>query len=114
MNEEEKVEKAFDDAEEDHREEGESIEDDLKQSDKDPEDKAIDNEIAEDHREEGESLEDLKNALKNALYENSMLKEQLTRTTKERDEANDAFLNSGKDYEKENKRDYASIVSDIR
>lgn len=113
MEENEEIKKDIDDVEEDHREEGESIDDDLKQEDKDPEDEAIDNEIAEDHREEGESLEDLKNALKNALYENSLLKEQLARTTKERDEAHNAFLRSGRDYE-EKERNYASIVSDIR
>lgn len=114
MDDKEKIEKALDDVEEDHREEGESIKDDLSQPDKDPEDRAIDNEIAEDHREEGESLEDLKNALKNALYENSMLKERLTRTERERDEANNAFLKSSRESEENKKRDYASIVSDIK
>ena len=104
----EAVDKAIDDLEEDHREEGEAIYDDLKSGDS-----ASKNDIAEDHREEGESIEDLKEALKQALYENSMLKQDITKVTAERDEAHKIFLSSGKD-PNPNKRTYNSIMEDIK
>lgn len=97
----EEIDKSLNDLEEDHREEGESIYDDLQNTD-DLEDKSIDNEIAEDHREEGESIEDLK-------YEIQGLKSEIERLTRERDEANSRFLRGSKEYEPY-KRDYESIV----
>ena len=97
--------KALNDVEEDHREEGESIA-------QEP-DTQTTNDIAEDHREEGESLEDLKEALKTALYDNSVLKAENERLTKERDDAHNAFLNSSKEVKK-NERSYNSILGDMK
>lgn len=95
--------KALNDVEEDHRE-GESIA-------QEP-DTQTTNDIAEDHRE-GESLEDLKEALKTALYDNSVLKAENERLTKERDDAHNAFLNSSKEVKK-NERSYNSILGDMK
>ena len=97
--------KALNDVEEDHREEGESIS-------KEP-DTQNTNDIAEDHREEGESIDDLREALKTALYDKSILQAELERVTKERDEAHNAFLNSSKEVNK-NERSYNSILGDIK
>lgn len=72
------------------------------------------NNETEEEREESESVDDIKNALKNALYENSMLKERLTRAEKERDEASNAFLRSSRETETSKQRDYASIIGDIK
>ena len=103
---EEEIKKALDDVEEDHREEGESIEDDLKSNDDNSKDESIDNEIAEDHREEGESIEDLKLIIEGLKTENAKL-------LKERDEANSRFLRGSKEYEPY-KRDYNTLKGDIR
>ena len=100
----EEIKKALNDVEEDHREEGESIADEPNNS--------TTNDIAEDHREEGESIEDLKEALKTALYDKSVLQAELERVTKERDEAHNAFLNSSK--EVKNERSYNSIIGDVK
>lgn len=106
MPDEEEIEKAIDDVEEDHREEGESIEDDLKANEDDAKDESIDNEIAEDHREEGESIEDLK-------LEIAGLKSELEKALKERDEANSRFLRGSKEFEPY-KRDYETLKGDIK
>lgn len=107
MEDEEKdVDKSLDDLEEDHREEGESINDDLKTNEHNAEDESIDKDIAEDHREEGESIEDLK-------FEIEGLKTEIARLTRERDEANSRFLRGSKEYEPY-KRDYESIKGDIK
>ena len=107
MEDEEKdVDKSLDDLEEDHREEGESINDDLKANEDNAEDESIDNDIAEDHREEGESIEDLK-------FEIEGLKSEIARLTRERDEANSRFLRGSKEFEPY-KRDYETIKGDIK
>ena len=106
MEEEKDIEKSIDDLEEDHREEGESIEDDLKASEGDAKDESIDNEIAEDHREEGESIEDLK-------LEIAGLKSELEKALRERDEANSRFLRGSKEFEPY-KRDYETLKGDIK
>ena len=106
MENEEEIEKALNDVEEDHREEGESIDDDLKANEGDAKDESIDNEIAEDHREEGESIEDLKLIIEG-------LKAELEKTTKERDEANSKILRGSKEFEPY-KRDYETLKGDIK
>ena len=106
MTDEEEIEKALDDVEEDHREEGESIDDDLKANEDDAKDESIDNEIAEDHREEGESIDDLKLIIEG-------LKTELEKVTRERDEANSRFLRGSKEYEPF-KRDYETLKGDIK
>lgn len=103
----EDIKKALDDVLEDHREEGESINDDLNQEDKDPKDRAIDNEIAEDHREEGESLEDLKAIILSQAKE-------IERLTRERDEAHNVFMNEGREYEEDEERSYKSMIKNIK
>lgn len=110
MEDENEIKKAINDLEEDHREEGESIEDEYREGGDDH----VTNDIAEDHREEGESIEDVKNALRDALYENSMLKQELARASSERDEAHRVFLGNSKESDTSSSRNYSSIVGDIR
>ena len=76
--------KLIDGLKEDHREEGESLED-AYNSRKEDIDKYL-NDIAEDHREEGEQIQ--------------KLTEELELRTKERDELMNSFI-SGKEKEKE-------------
>lgn len=101
----EELEKDFDDVKEDEREEVEEVE-------KSTDNEHVLNDVEEDNREEAESLDDLKEALKNALYENTVLKSQLDQVKKERDEAHAVFLNQGRKVEEE-KRTYNSIKNDI-
>lgn len=105
MEEREEIEKELNDVQEDHREEGESIYDDLKAGGSE-EDKHLDNEIAEDHREEGESIDDLKVTIESLLARIKELEDQLA-------QAHNTFLGSGEDV-KEEKRTYSSIVRDIQ
>lgn len=105
MDEEEKIEEAIDDIEEDHREEGESLEDAYNEGNSD---KAL-NDVAEDHREEGESIEDLKQALKEALFENSMLKQKLKKNDIQKDKDRREFLQQERNNENSS-RDYKSIL----
>lgn len=88
----ENLKKILDDLAEDHREEGESLEDAYKRSKPDI-DKAL-NDIAEDHREEGEEIENLR--------------KQVEALTKERDEAVNNFMKSQKKDDSEQ-----SIYGDI-
>lgn len=101
--------KDINDIAEDHREEGESIDDAFKDGNNE---KALDD-VAEDHREEGESIENLKEQLKNALLDNSMLKSELEKVTKERDDAHRVFLGQSRESEVE-KRDYNKLVGDLK
>lgn len=100
---EDEIKKDLNDIEEDHRELGEEIEDEYK----DKGNEHDTNKIAEDHREEGESLEDLKKQIQDLIIENAKLR-------KERDQAHDAFLKNGQPFEEEKKRDYSSLVGDIK
>lgn len=105
MVDEEKIEN---DISEDEREEQESI-DDIEKGD---DTKKTTDDVKEDIREENESIDDLKQALKDALYENSILKAELGKAKKERDDAHNAFLNGGKEIEKQ--KTYSSMVGDLK
>ena len=102
---EEEVQKDYDDVKEDEREEVEEVE-------KSTDNEHVVNDVEEDNREEAESLEDLREALKNALYENSVLKSENERLTKERDEAHAVFMNEGRKVEEE-KRTFSNLKNDI-
>lgn len=90
----EALRKIFDDLAEDHREEGESLEDAYKGS-KEEFYKALDD-VAEDHRQEGEELENLRKEI-----------EQLK---KERDEAYNNFMKNDKKDDDEDKGIYGDIA----
>lgn len=81
---------------EDHREEGESIEDAYKRKGGELI-KALDD-ISEDHREEGEEIENLR--------------KELDKVKKERDEANRLFMQSGK--KDGGERTYSGLRGDLR
>ena len=102
---EDEVKKEYDDVKEDEREEVEEVE-------KSTDNEHVLNDVEEDNREEAESLEDLREALKNALYENSVLKSKLESVTKERDEAHVVFMNEGRNVEEE-KRTFSNLKKDI-
>lgn len=102
---EDEVQKDYDDVKEDEREEVEEVE-------KTTDNEHVVNNVEEDNREEAESLEDLREALKNALYENSVLKSENERLTKERDEAHAVFMNEGRKVEEE-KRTFSNLKNDI-
>lgn len=88
---------------EDHREEGESI-DDLQSGDDSQE---VKNDIAEDHREEGESID----ALKSRIGE---LEQMVNDLNTKLDETHKQWVNGQANEYKETKRDYDSIKEDLQ
>lgn len=63
--------------------------------------------LQEDNRETEESIEDLKKQIEILTIENAKLR-------KERDEAHDAFLSTGKNVEEEEEKTYESMKGDIK
>lgn len=88
------------------------VQKDYEEVEKSTDNEHVVNDVEEDNREEAESLEDLREALKNALYENSVLKSENERLTKERDEAHAVFMNEGRKVEEE-KRTFSNLKNDI-
>ena len=88
---------------EDHREEGESI-DDLQSGDDSQE---VKNDIAEDHREEGESIEALK-------FRVGELEQVVNDLTAKLEQAHKQWVNGQANDYKETKRDYESIKGDLQ
>ena len=59
------------------------------------------------------TIDELNKALQDALVENATLKQRLETVTRERDEAQEVFLSTGRQSE-EKQRNYNDILGDIR
>ena len=96
---EELEKKDVDDAEEDIRENEEET--------NDVSNDEVRDDLQEDNRETEETIEDLKKQIELLTIENAKLR-------KERDEAHDAFLSTGRDVEEEKEKTYESMKGDIK
>lgn len=71
------------------------------------ENEEVRNDLQEDNRETEETIEDLKKQIELLTIENAKLR-------KERDEAHDAFLSTGREYDEEEEKTFESMRKDIK
>lgn len=86
------------------------IQEDIRENEEETHD--VDNEevrddLQEDNRETEETIEDLKKQIELLTIENAKLR-------KERDEAHDAFLSTGREYDEEEEKTFESMRKDIK